>query len=275
VHQWLDRHTAPTGPWLGRSTLAEAKLTHEDNGTSKKKSPELTIEDAKYYCWEGYNFLDKAALTKKAAEVYSSLDSKSKKQREAVRKKICQNLNCNKWTNVNPSLEQKGRVAALLMKYGEKKLTDLQSQKELYWLLTDQRFPSRHNFRAKIIEKHEQDWKKIDLWKLYIQARVESFQWRSAHGKLYARRDLVRFNFIQKAYCIYCYEPQQTIEHLYTECGRTQILFKNFEKHYKLDTELTWCKKNYRNEHKRTTTQGDTQKAGHPEEANLQLQPQR
>jgi hypothetical protein len=24
---------------------------------------------------------------------------------------------------------------------------------------------------------------------------------------------------------------------------RTQILFKNFEKHYKLDTELTWCEK--------------------------------
>jgi hypothetical protein len=43
--------------------------------------------------------------------------------------------------------------------------------------------------------------------------------------------------------CIYCYKSQQTIEHLYTECGRTQILFKNFEKHYKLDKELTWCEK--------------------------------
>jgi hypothetical protein len=30
---------------------------------------------------------------------------------------------------------------------------------------------------------------------------------------------------------------------LYTECGRTQILFKNFKKHYKLDTELSWCDK--------------------------------
>jgi hypothetical protein len=83
--------------------------------------------------------------------------------------------------------------------------------------------------------------KKIDLSKLYIQACMESFQWRRAHGKLYARRDLVRFNYIQEANCIYCYEPQQTIEHLYTDCGRTQILFKNFKKHYKLDTELTWC----------------------------------
>jgi hypothetical protein len=30
---------------------------------------------------------------------------------------------------------------------------------------------------------------------------------------------------------------------LYTECGRTQILFKNLEKHNKLNTELTWCEK--------------------------------
>jgi hypothetical protein len=66
----------------------------------------------------------------------------------------------------------------------------------------------------------------MDLLKLYIQACMESFQWRSAHGKLYARRDLVRFNYIQEANCIYCYKLQQTIEHLYTECGRTQILFK-------------------------------------------------
>jgi hypothetical protein len=53
----------------------------------------------------------------------------------------------------------------------------------------------------------------------------------------------VRFGYTQEANCTYCYEPKQTIKHLYTECGRTQILFKNFEKHYKLDTELTWCKK--------------------------------
>jgi hypothetical protein len=72
---------------------------------------------------------------------------------------------------------------------------------------------------------------------------MESFQWRSAHGKLYARQDLVRFGYTQEANGIYCYEPQQTVEHLYTDCSRTQILFKNFKKHYKLDTELTWCKK--------------------------------
>jgi hypothetical protein len=134
-------------------------------------------------------------------------------------------VNCDKWTNVNASHEQEERAAALQTKYGEKKLIVLQLQKELYWLLTDQIIPSRHNFRAKITEKYGQDWKKIDLSKLYIQACMESFQWRSAHGKLYARRDLVRFNCTQEANCIYCYEPQQTIEHLYTECGRTQILF--------------------------------------------------
>jgi hypothetical protein len=42
---------------------------------ARKNSPELRIEDAKYHDWEGWNFLDKAALTKKAANVYSSLDT--------------------------------------------------------------------------------------------------------------------------------------------------------------------------------------------------------
>jgi hypothetical protein len=126
----------------------------------RKKSPDLTIEDAKYYGWEGCNFLDKAALTEKAAKVYRSLDSEWAKQREAVRKKICQNLNCDQWTNVNPSHGQEEQAAASQAKYGEKKLTDLQSQKELYWLLTDQIIPSRHNFCAKITKEYEQDWKK-------------------------------------------------------------------------------------------------------------------
>jgi hypothetical protein len=152
-------------------------------------------------------------------------------------------LNCEKSKKINPSHEQEERATALLTKYGDKKLTDLQSQKKMYWLLTDQIIPSRHNFRNNVKEKHEQDWRKIDLLKLYIQACMETFQWRSAHWKLYARRDLVRFGYTQEANCTYCYKPQQTIEHLYKDCGRTQILFKNFKKHYKLDIELTWCEK--------------------------------
>jgi hypothetical protein len=75
----------------------------------------------------------------------------------------------------NPSHEQEERATALLTKYGDKKLTDLQSLKKMYWLLTDQIIPSRHNFRAKVKEKHEQDWKKIDLSMPYIQACMESF----------------------------------------------------------------------------------------------------
>jgi hypothetical protein len=82
----------------------------------RKKSPDLTIKDAKYYGWEGYNFLDKAALSKKAAEVYRSLDNEWAKQQEAVKKKICQNVNCDKWTNVNPSHGQEERAAALQTK---------------------------------------------------------------------------------------------------------------------------------------------------------------
>jgi hypothetical protein len=97
---------------------------------ARKKSPELTIKGAKYHDWEGYNFLDKAALTKKAGKVYSSLDSEWEKQRETARKKICQNLNCKKWKKINPSREQEERAIALLAKYGDKKPTDLQLQKK-------------------------------------------------------------------------------------------------------------------------------------------------
>jgi hypothetical protein len=81
----------------------------------------------------------------------------------------------------------------------------------------------------------------------------------------------LRFGYTQEANCTYCYEPQQTIEHLFTECGRTEILFKNFEKHYKLDTELTWCEKMIGID--MYPDKKDAQEAGHPEEADLQLQP--
>jgi hypothetical protein len=57
----------------------------------------------------------------------------------------------------SPSYKQEERATALLMKYGDKKLTDLQSQKKIYWLLKDQIIPSCHNFRAKVKEKHKQD----------------------------------------------------------------------------------------------------------------------
>jgi hypothetical protein len=142
-----------------------------------------------------------------------------------------------------PSHEQEEQAAALLTKYGGMKLTYLRSQKNIYWLYADQIIPSKYIFRDKVKKNYEQDWRKIDSSKLYIQACMESFQWRSAHGKLYARRDRIKFVYKQEANCIYCYEPQQTIEHLYTKCGRTQIHFKNFKKHYKLDTELSWYKK--------------------------------
>jgi hypothetical protein len=68
----------------------------------------------------------------------------------------------------------------------------------MYWLLTDQIIPSKHNFHDNVKEKHEQDWRKIYLSKLYIQACMESFQWRSEHRKLYAKRDLVRLTTRKK-----------------------------------------------------------------------------
>jgi hypothetical protein len=156
---------------------------------------------------------------------------------------------------VNLSHKQEEQATALLTKYRGKKLTDLRSQKNLSWLFADQIIPSKHNFRNKVKENYEQDWRKIDLSKLYIQDCMESFQWRSAHGKLYARRDLVRFGYTQEANCTY----SNTLQEL--------------RKTLQIRHRAILVQKNDRDRHKGTKEKGDAQEAGYPEEADLQLQP--
>jgi hypothetical protein len=87
INNWTDTLQLLAPNWGGLLCLRLDRLKRLMT-LARKNSPELTIEDAKYHDWEGYNFLDKAALTNKAAKVYSSLDSEWEKQREAVRKKV-------------------------------------------------------------------------------------------------------------------------------------------------------------------------------------------
>jgi hypothetical protein len=101
INDWTDTLHLPAPDW-GSLLWPRLDPLKRLMSIARKNSPELTIEDAKYHDWEGCNFLDKAALTKKAANVYSSLDTEWEKQREAVRKKIAQNLNCEKWKKSTP-----------------------------------------------------------------------------------------------------------------------------------------------------------------------------
>jgi hypothetical protein len=59
------------------------------------------------------------------------------------------------------------------------------------------------------------------------------------------------------------------------ECGRTLDTVQKLQKTLETRHRANLVQKNDRNGHERTTAQGDTQKAGHPEEANLQLQPRK
>jgi hypothetical protein len=98
-------------------------------------------------------------------------------------------------------------------------------------------------FRANLDFEYELDWLKIDGTKLFSDSKMQAFQWRSTHGKLYARKDLQRFNYIQDRNCTQCHAPIQNIKHVYIDCPRNAVLFANFERHYKLQTRLTDCEK--------------------------------
>jgi hypothetical protein len=140
------------------------------------------------------------------------------------------------------------------MKYGDKKLTDLQLQKKIYWLLTEQIIPSQHNFRNNVKEKHEQDRRKIDLLKLYIPGEV----WLHARSKLYILLQTAANN-------------STSIYGMRKDSNTVQELGEALQARYRANI----VQKNDRNRYERTKKQGNAQKAGHPEEADLQLQPQR
>ena len=72
---------------------------------------------------------------------------------------------------------------------------------------------------------------------------MQSFLWRSTHGKLYARKDLKRFLYIQDQNCEQCISPIQNVKHVYTECPRYQLLFANLEQHLKLTEKLSHSEK--------------------------------
>jgi hypothetical protein len=103
--------------------------------------------------------------------------------------------------------------------------------------------PPPHNFRSELECEFGVNWHEVDKNLIFKESKMAAFQWRGYHGKLYGRRDLARFGYVQEAKCIYCLEQSQTIKHLYVACPRVNIPFKSFETHYNLEITLTECER--------------------------------
>ena len=132
----------------------------------------------------------------------------------------------------------------LANKLEHKQWSDYKTQKQVYWLLIDHVIPHPHIYRTRIDGTYgTQDWKAIDGSKLYTYSKQIAFHWRSTHGKLYANKDFHRFKVKDTPNCTGCDNQNQDVDHLYTKCTRTNTLFANFHRHYKLDTPLTECEK--------------------------------
>jgi hypothetical protein len=132
------------------------------------------------------------------------------------------------------------RRESLKTKYGEKALLDLKSQRALYWLSIDQIIPPPLKFRCDLEAEHDLNWHDIDKTKLFNDSRMQAFLWRSTHGKLNARKDLMRFNYIQDQCCTQCESPIQSVKHVFLDCVRNRRLFANFEAHIQLTEKLLW-----------------------------------
>jgi hypothetical protein len=194
---------------------------------AKRKIPHVTITEAASGEWPSMNFLEQARITTEAKRVLSNLE----KDRRARRKKVCNTLHsniiCDKWT-ASDTIKQTIIEEELFSKHGGKAIRDYNSQKKQYWLHVDQVKSPFPKFRGMIEEEFAQVWGKIDGRQLFTQSRLESFQWRGYHGKLYAQKDLLRFGYTSDSKCNYCEVSVQTVHHLFVECPRSQLLFRNF-----------------------------------------------
>jgi hypothetical protein len=208
---------------------------------AKKKLPKTTLKNASDEEWSGLNFLEKAGMKAASRIMFSTLNDTYAEEQQSVRNNIAKNVSSDQWTKT-ASINQQQKKDGLLTKYGGLSLVDLDSKKKKYWLYVDQLIPPCHKFRQYIEDEYEQDWAKIDGRKMFTQSKMESFQWRVYHGKLYARKDLLRFGSTQDSKCNYCDEELQSVKNLYLSCPRISVLFKNFEKQYGL-SQLSNCER--------------------------------
>jgi hypothetical protein len=225
---------------LDKHGLLWPHLIPETQKIVKLKCPTLTIFQSMYEDTPGLNFLQCIRINRETHALTSKSSTYWLTQRHAVRKARFKHLLPIPWNSQNAEI-WKQKETKLAAKYGARRLIDFNSQRELYWLSVDQILPRPHPFRNRIDAEATagMDWEIVDSLKLFSISSMQAFNWRSTHGKLYAKSDLFRFNYVIDAMCDFCNHPKQNISHIYTKCPPIQYLFDCFNHEYKVSPALS------------------------------------
>jgi hypothetical protein len=197
----------------------------------RPQMPQMPVRDAMVGDYTGFNFIKKGGL-QKAFKTIENFDEHWLQMGDKFRNKHFKGVKCEKWRKIRTERQMATFVTPSCS------LLELDTQKQIYWLIINQLVPPVQRFGAGL-EDQGQYLAKMDCNLVFKESKMRSFQWQ----KLYARKYLSRFGLIQEAKCIYCPEQSQSIGHLYNGCTRTQILFMNFERQYCVEIMLTECER--------------------------------
>ena len=209
----------------------------------RRKSPNLTFEQAKLELPHVLNFLEKNQVRKGISQAETNL----RKQKDHIayesRKCIQADLNCVKWQK--PKYNSSGELREIGMgrlrthqewlnaTRADQDFGYLNSLRSLYRLHIDNIIPPPHPFRNKIdAEYGPQNWELVDKQCFSTYSKAQAFQWRSTHGKLYANKHFKAMGIKESSRCSFCEEESQTLNHLFIDCQTVKNLFACFEKKY-------------------------------------------
>ena len=219
-----------------------------------RKCPKLTFSEAKEEKYGNLNFLERARLKAAMKHAEHTLMKTWNWIGYEGKHTLQKNLNCMKWSKPKYDKEDKqvpigeGKVKNFMLWLDEQlagiESSSLSTQRSIYWLHVQHIIPTTHPFRSRMdIEFGPIKWNWVDKTKISVYSKLQSFIWRSTHGKLYGNKDYFRMGVKQTSKCAYCDEEQQTVDHLYINCARFQKLFSCFEKQYNLTEKLTTMEK--------------------------------
>ena len=209
----------------------------------RKKSPNLTLEQAKLELPNNLNFLEKSQIQRGLVQAEKNLKKQCDYMAFESRQSIQKNLKCIKWPK--PKYDSKGELREIGMgrlkthqDWLRQKRTDqdfgyLNSLRSIYKLQIDNIVPPPHPFRNKVdAEYGPLNWDLIDKQRFSTYTKAQAFQWRSTHGKLYANKHFKAMGVKESAKCSFCEEESQTLKHMFIECKVTKNLFACFERKY-------------------------------------------
>ena len=225
-------------------------LPQETSNMMRKKCPDLTFAQASICLPANLNFLERNQVKSALDNAFKTFKKQCSYVAYEGKKYIQKDLNCIKWPK--PIYNLQGELRPL----GEGRLKDhlnwleetlvgteissLCSLKTIYWLKIKHIVPPPHPFRNKIEAKYGiVVWSQIDKQKVSTFSKVQAFQWRSTHGKLYANKNFHAMGIKESPRCMFCEEESQSLTHLFLECSFIKKLYACFERQYNLEEKLT------------------------------------